>query len=46
MGLARQRGRGLRERGADKWGPLVSRAGTNAAEPERKLLRSRASRAG
>jgi hypothetical protein len=25
-----RRGRGLRERGADKWGPAVSRTGANA----------------
>ena len=31
----RRRARGLREGDADKRGPLVSRTGTNAAEPER-----------
>ena len=41
----RRRARGLREGDADKRGPLVSRTGTNAAEPEQELLRSGVTRA-
>ena len=41
----RRRARGLREGDADKRGPLVSRTGTNAAEPERELLWSGVTRA-